>query len=355
MTIKDFAEDILKMYKTLLGEREYKKLEVQNNITSTRIKLLNGIIGGEITPNNMSLPESELLMDIFLDMGALQAASAESRDIFDPLNINEPYALGNARERRGALKNQNEHVANWHFQSMVQGWLFSHGFGEVKDLRNDKNLHSGVGRICDYAITTAIGLELIECKRIHSSISLEGDIENNLIRKLNTHFESANDQLQQTEKHFTDVKCRHLLIDISSYDQTQEESLLATTKVVVSGFNAELVSSIGKKIINDWNQSLRNIDRITLCWRNFVTINGKVIAVIQNSISFKINQSSVSGFEYSGWTAEGYPLNNDEYRELRLSNNARTVDWLVTSFNNMKDPSSFYKVSKPVDRTNKES
>jgi hypothetical protein len=137
--------------------------------------------------------------------------------------------------------------------------------------------------------------------------------------------------------------CRHLLVDISAYCDAQRQLPSQHGLIQVIGFTREEVEQVRDEVASSFPRGEKRIDKVTLCWGDFVFINGKIRAIVQNPAS-ALAHGAQSIFEYEGWTVEGYPLSVSEYCEWRVSNVARSIDCIVTSYNNLSNPKTFYKI-----------
>ncbi len=85
---------------------------------------------------------------------------------------------------------------------------------------------------------------------------------------------------------------------------------------------------------------ITGIDQIILSWTNIFFFNDapRALALYTRSLSLEEIQPISPRFEYSGWTAEFYPRpgkDPSKYLELRLSETARSYNWIHLSWKNM--------------------
>jgi hypothetical protein len=162
--------------------------------------------------------------------------------------------------------------------------------------------------------------------------------------------DDAADQLRQSADVLKNASCcRHLLTDVSGYCTHDREAPVASKTVVVRGFNDDEIAGVGAALIDRLPEGDRRIDKMTLCWRNVTFVDGVAVAIAERALSV-VRPNVTSIFNYSGWTVEGYPHRQSAYRDLQLSHGARSLDWIVTSFNNRSSPETFFKGGDEIRR-----
>ncbi len=228
---------------------------------------------------------------------------------------------------------------------LVQASAYLVGFAGIHDLRDDLRFRKK--RNCEFSLPRNDGrFDLFECKRTHpasaSQISSEAEIAAKLYSILK---ERAMNQLDESAKVIGNVASRHVLLDVSGYVNRSWNASDLGDSVKIFGFTKEQVTVIAEEFRSLLAKEPHSIGEVTLCWRQIVRINGKFHAIIHNATTiFRRPGSTPSEFQYQGWTLEAYPMEKKDYRELRVSNCVRTLGEIMTSYNDLSHPQSFFGV-----------
>jgi hypothetical protein len=343
-TLGSVAGEILSMYEALSSKRVLLGLRrTGNNMLGRRLDLLAGLNDGSIAGAGMAPEQAMEFQEALLDAMALQLATGSRKSPFDSMRVEQPSLLGSARNRRAKLEEGDQAQLDWHLQNLVQAGAAAKGFGQLRDLCSDSRF-SGQ-RICDFALPLGNrGHELLECKRFRpkSSFTAGGAVPA-VTKKIVTRLPSLVDQLNQTSNVVGgSPTVKHALIDISGYSDSQREVHVDGFPVVVRGFDEGEIDEIESGIIS----SCSGLDKLTLCWRQSVWITGKIRASIQRTRSSLIGGDVTGSLNYEGWTVEGYPREENEYGEFRISSRVKSLDSIVVSYMNLSDPKSFWKVGE---------
>jgi hypothetical protein len=329
------------MYKLLGGERVISDVREQGNLLGRRLDLLVNVSEGLITAETMTRGQAESFHEILLDSIALQLATGNRRSVFDSFRVDNPKLLGGSKYRLAKLRESDEAQLDWHFQILVQAAASAKGLGLLKDLRDDPRFSNS--RVCDYAINgNNDKFELLECKRIHPEGSLSLNPVQDVITKIRSRLPSAIDQLERTShvSHvFGNSLCvKHALIDISGYSGGQEKVSSHSVNLVLGGFQQNDICAIESAVASN----CIGLDRLTLCWYTPIWIDGKIRAILQQTKSIFQSTVKVDLFNYEGWTVEGYPLSQAEYREFRVLSRVKSLDSIAISYENMSNPQTFW-------------
>jgi hypothetical protein len=281
------------------------------------------------------------LQEILLDATALDSATGGRGGIFSPRKVADPVLLGVSRYRRAKLLASDDAQLDWHFQILVQAWSAQRGFTALRDLQDDSRF-SGK-RSCDFALSRANGrTELLECTRVHPASSQGSTNLQALITKIADRLPDKISQLRSSACVIGVPNCnQHLLIDISAYARTVKSKMYGAVEVEVTGLQKSELATIAAAL----NPYCEGLAQVTLCWHELVRLNGMYRAIIQQTRTLLDKQPDTEVLRYAGWTVEGYPMSKAEYREFRVSTTARSLDWIVTSYNNLSSPETFYTTS----------
>jgi hypothetical protein len=89
--------------------------------------------------------------------------------------------------------------------------------------------------------------------------------------------------------------------------------------------------------------SIKDIDRMSLCWNRYLVIQGYPRVLLQSV--YHLNKREKIRHKYFGWTFEAYPISSNKgIGEIRISKKARPWSWLLTTFNSLSSPGTFMKV-----------
>lgn len=338
-TLNSVASEILSMYRALVGDEALSDAIVRSNLLGRRLQFLKEAAAGSVTLDQMTQEQAILFQETLLDSTALQSATGGRSAVFDSLETQDPTLLGGSRFRRAKLRESDDSQLDWHFQILVQAWASSKALGPVKDLQDDPRFKNQ--RACDFRLRRGNGRsELLECKRVHPITDQIGDPVQGVIAKIIDRLPDGIDQLRRTAAVIgTDVCDQHLLVDISAYAGSSLRTMCGAVQVDVGGFQEEQLSEITARIA----PQCTGLARLTLCWHAPIKLDGMYRAIIQRS-KVVFGQGRAPGLLHcEGWTVEGYPMSNTEYREFRVSSVARSLDWIVASYNSMSSPETFIK------------
>jgi hypothetical protein len=342
-TLGSVAGEILSMYEALSSKQVILDIRSKGNMLGRRLDLLAGLSDGSIAGAGMAPEQALEFQEALLDAMALQLATGRRQSPFDSMRVEQPSLLGGATNRRAKLEEGDQAQLDWHFQTLVQAGAASNGFGQLRDLCSDSRF-SGQ-RVCDFALPLGKhGHELLECKRFrpNNSLTAREDVPA-AIKKIVIRLPSLVEQLNQTSNVLGGSPAiKHALIDISGYSDSQKEEHISGFAVVVRGFDEGEIDEIESGIIS----SCGGLDKVTLCWRQSVWIAGKIRASIQRTKSSLIGRELTGSLNYEGWTVEGYPREENEYSEFRISSRAKSLDGIVQSYWNLSDPKSFWKIGE---------
>jgi hypothetical protein len=334
-TIEKIAQSILEMYRSLAGEKAFLDILNANSLIGHRLRLLKEVVKTHPTVKELSQVHRDSIHDALLDAVALQSAAGERNHIFANLTVTDPIPIGTRSELREKLMDSNpQNQLDWHFQLLIQGWASLNGLGPLIDLRRQKLLRSG--SVCDFLLTHENPRELLECKRIHPGTTQSNTIAH-VLSKFPRLFRKAADQLHTTARklHIEHV-CRHLLIDLSGYADATPVTIpdVGRHPVSILGFTEQAINSI----LQATSAAALNvgIDKITLCWRDLVLIDGYVRALRHQGCS-RLASDKNSLLEYRGWTIESYEA-AAHGTLLRVAATTRSVGWLATALDNWTQP-----------------
>jgi hypothetical protein len=353
-TFSELCGELLEVYRQILGERSFEDLKTATGPTSTRLDLIQTVQERDLLSlQTSSIDDAVAFLEALLDCVGLASATQDGTQKHYALTIGDPAQLGRSRYRRGILKGGEHQLLDWHFSVLVQGWAHSRGKGPLKDLRHQKQFKEAEGRICDYMLNVEHhGIELLECKRFHPGIPSHNPLEDT-VEKILDRIPDVVAQFDDTEKVISGrVVCRHLLVDISAYHNEPCLRRLKTRTLKVFGYEGDVVEEISARLKSDLSDG---VDKITLCWRNFIFIDEVPRALVQRTLSTVLRDGVTSVFGYEGWTVAGYPRKETDFGELRVSSTARSLAWISTTYNNLSDPKAFYRVGPEVVRQEKPS
>jgi len=341
-TLADMAAAIVKVYHELLPLRDFETVRSSNSLMGRRLVLLGEVATGALGADAIGLQDGLTFMDAVLDAVSLQAASGHESKLFTLPALGDASLLGPARERRAKLKGSSDELLDWQFQTLVQAWAATEGFGQPRDLRASNRVDGR--RVCDFLVTLGTGgSDLLECKRYHPEKTASDPVAAATIKILDR-LPGAADQLSQSATTLNAVAaCRHLLIDIAAYCGAATVIEAGGVPVEVLGFDQGQIDLVLDAVVPNLPAGPQRIDKVSLCWRNSLNIGGGPCAIVQH-VSSRAVAGCSSVFEYGGWTVEAYPLRASKYRELRVSTVPRSISWIVTTFNNLFSPETFFTI-----------
>jgi hypothetical protein len=345
-TLSGLANEILSLYRGLAGEKAFSEIIVTQTLLGRRLKLLTEIAAARVTSDQMTQDQAMMFQETLLDVIGLQYATGGQGTVYDSIHIKDPTLLGGSRDRRAKLRESDDAQLDWHFQILVQAWVAG-SLGSLKDLRDDPRFKNR--RACDFCLPRSNSrFELLECKRVHSATDQISDSIEPVVAKIIDRLPNAIDQMERTADVLgKDVCDLHLLIDISAYTGHWQTTKCCEVQVEVGGFNEEQLPRIALAVAHHCGK----LSRLTLCWYAAVKLDGRYRAIIQRSKIVFGETPTTALLDYKGWTVEGYPRSNEEYCEYRVSGIARTIDWIVSSFNSLSSPETFVKAG-PMIRVN---
>jgi hypothetical protein len=197
---------------------------------------------------------------------------------------------------------------------------------------------------CDFAVERESGrIELLECKRFHSGTNKDGNGVASAVAKLSDRIPDAVKQLRSSAAVIGAERCdQHLLIDIAAYGGSTRITPVGELEIEETGLAADEVQAIAAAIM----PLIADLHKVTLCWHSHLKINGRYRAIVQRAESPLVRRDHM--LNYAGWTVEAYPQRNLEYREIRVSSIARSLSWIVASYNNLSSPEAFFTVGPEV-------
>jgi len=344
-TFPGIAKELLGLYSTLLGLQDLAMVETHNNLIGRRLRLLSQIVRGEITQESLSLEKAIRFYEALLDGIALQYATGASRGVFDCLEIGNPNLLGKQKVRRVDLKVGNEFLADWHFARLVQAAASAQGF-RIKDLRYDSRFKNK--QVCDFALKSSnSSVELLECKRVHPEKLPKKNQPTMAVEKILSRLTKAINQLENSACVLkASHTCKHVLFDVSAYAAIKGRAVkMKTDSLFVVGFRLEEIDKIHQLLVISQDKLSPILDKITICWREVIFIDGRPTAIIQNVNTHNLKPKIDGLLKYEGWTVEGYPKKSSKYAEFRVSNTARSLAWIKTTYNNLSSPETFYTIA----------
>lgn len=294
------AEEIFSIYGSLVSEREFAHILAGPGVVGSRLRLLSSIIKGSPTLDNFTYEEAITFQETLLDAIALQGATGMQRLIFGDIELGEPSLLGRSRDRSSLLKAEDERQLDWHFSLLVQGWASSNGFGPLKDLRGDQRFKRS--EVCDFALpATAEAVELLECKPVHPAVGKLTGANPALMTKISRALSKSADQFEQTARRLESaVACRHVLIDISAHSDQPYNVPSRFGRIQTAGFSKDEIDHLADFVRVYLLENCLKIDKVTLCWRTLVLINGKARAIVQNPMIAFVSSPKQSIFDYGG-------------------------------------------------------
>lgn len=342
-TLGDVASQIVRMYRTLGGDKVIDEIIRRRNLLGRRIAFLSDLSKGDIGPEDLNDTDGLSLQESLLDAIALQVATGDRASVFSTIGTSNPSWVGKSRLRRAKLLGSDDEQLDWHFQTLVQAWAVNHSSNRIKELESDLRLKGS--RSCDFAIERSKNrLELLECKRFRPEHTPQTGSIDALIGKLRSRVPDAADQLKVTAKVLGATQCdTHLLIDITAYSDLVAASSSVGEATEFGGFPDETISGLRAELTTLGV----GIDKVTLCWHAPVKIAGRFRAIVQR-VTTVVDSKPVKMLDYSGWTVEAYPLGS-EYREFRVSAVARSVEGILTSFRNLSSPETFFTTGPSED------
>lgn len=346
----ELCNSLLEVYKGITGGKSFKKLKADTGLTSKRLRLLEDIQAkNSLSLQTTKLEDIRVFLETLLDCEGIVSATHGKTDVPE---IGDPNLLGRKRDRIGKLKEEDENQLDWYFSILVQGWAHSKEIGPLRDLRYDSRFE---GCVCDYMVKVRnYEVELLECKRIHPGntkhYSIE-DVTKKIVEKV-METKGVKEQFDQTEETIREkVTCRHLLIDISAYENRPRLERLKTNTVKVFGYERKTIDKILMKLRDDLSGI---VDKLTLCWKNLIVIEDIPRAIVQYPSDVMLHEGTNSVFGYEGWTVCGYPMKKTDFGELRVSSTVRALSWILTTYNMLSNPEDFIKVG-PQERLPKDS
>ena len=348
ITFSELCSELLEVYRQILGERCFEALRRTTGPTGTRLRLIQNVQErGSLSLQTSSVDDAIAFLEALLDCVGLASATQGLTQKSYALAVGDPSQLGRSSYRRGKfgyrrgkLKENEQQLLDWYFSVLVQGWAHSKGIGPLKDLHLQKRFKKS--RVCDYMVSIEEdNVELLECKRIHPE-SLSYNPIKDTVKKILNKLPEVVAQFDSTEKVINKtVVCRHLLVDISAYGNKLRLRQLKTRTLKVLGYEGDMVEEILAQLMENCNSG---VDKITLCWRNFIFIDDIPRAIVQHTLNTVLYNEAISAFDYEGWTVAGYPQEETDFGELRVSSTARSLEWISTTYNNLFDPKTFYKL-----------
>lgn len=325
---------MLDVYCNMLGIGRASVKEKPANIIGRRLSFLSRIANGNLERGKMVEEDAITFYESLLDCHLFSAATGVHCDIFDSLTLDEVSLLGNARARQGELTGPDNFVLDYLFHLQVHAWLSTRGYGPIRDLRHDKRLKDR--KVSDFKVVGDDGrVELIECKRIHPRDPYQDNPLPKIVLKIKARVADAAIQLRETARALgSEASCKHVILDVSAYDQQRREVQHKTGPVTVVGYTQAEIEFLGAKV---QSESTEGIDKITFCFGNLVFVNHLPCALVQRTSALVIRADHPSAVDYQGWTVEGYQFSNSKYAELRVSCTARSASWIKFSYHNIAD------------------
>ena len=338
-SLADVAGNILKMYEALVGRPSIDAARAAGNLLGRRLSLLDRLTNRQLGPDDLDQDQAVMLQEALLDAVALQMATGGRDNVFSALHVNDPALVGRARTRRAKVLESDDAQLDWHFQLLVQAWASEHSLTPVKDLQNDERFRNRPA--CDFAIERPSGrLELLEAKRFHPAATDSGNDLSSAIDRLAQRVPDAIAQLESTAEVIGSERCdRHLLIDVTAYGRMPRISKQGDLTIEETDLTPDALRAIAESI-----EPLGvGLDRLTLCWNSYVKIDGRYGGIVHRTHSPRSVSDQM--LDYTGWTVEAYPMRRLEYREMRVSSVARSISWIVASYNNLYSPETFYTIT----------
>lgn len=321
ISFSELASRIKEVYVEVLGGKIPQDVE-PNPLVDKRLNILEIFQQGSKDFNDEDL---NVFLDTLLDAVGIVAASEGN---IPGLLVGEVGIFGSVGNIYRKLDDQ---VNDWFFATLVQGWFHDKHNVKLRDLDLCYNFPNGK-RICDFEIEKSREhFDLLECKRVHPKSS-DFNSEGHLIGKIHSKSKEASEQLADTQEELSlENADKHFLIDISQYNKESRIVQQSNPKIEIGGFSKDEIASLKEKINQN---SISEVDRITLCWTNKIFINDVPCAVVHYTDPVHLTEHSRYVLDYEGWTIEGYPIpsKNRKLGELRVSSTSRGLNWIKASY-----------------------
>jgi hypothetical protein len=348
-SLYDYLRSLIDVYSNIVGI-EWLKKQIQNNENADVVKRI-GLIDklsldllkdfDQISKDDMSF-----LLQISLDAFAVEIASSGK-------DIDLAKVLGRKKDVRGRLSGKG--APEWYFEVLIQGWYQEKSDVVNLDIDSLGLLKKGDSK-CDFMISHAKGSErfdLVECKKISpdpvSPSDDDLDMDRLNIKIIERIKNVALPQLIASREVLSDkydLGKNNVFVDITSYKENSTFLLpdCQRNNTHAYGFTQSQVDELVRHLKREYFKSL---DGLIICWTNFLVIKGFPRAIVHNATHIDYSPDGNSIDKYGGWTVEMYPKSSMEgVREIRVSETARDWEHIVTTFNNLSDPSSFIKGSE---------
>ena len=343
-SIKKLTLELIKIFKSSIGEEHFTKLLLTDSLISKRIKLLQNLHDGL---NINLLPEVDKfeLYCCLSDCLTLSIASGTQRGTFDPITINDTSLLDKKKEIRNRFNGSTEKLLEWMFSKKVQADINRQFEVTCKDLENN-TLMNNKGKVCDYLIEHSNSKELIEIKKIHYSNKPENWISH-CSNKIKNLFSldvkikgAAAPQLLNTSKVLGITNAtKHLIVNITGYSSKGlKKGTIEGIKYI--GFHDEEIKVLLSTVKGKVNHEDNIIDKLSITWDEQIYINNTPIAISCRSRSIDLNSNN-SFYNFDGGCIEAYPNRLGNLFELRCSKLAFDQDYLKASYDNIKNPDNF--------------
>ena len=341
---REICERILGVYRDMLGSAYYGAKQGRGGLTLERIRFIEDLQQQDrLSRSSLSEDDIWTFFKILQDSAAISLATGGQT-----LFVKDATLFGSEKKRRQRLLKQSDsQIRDWHFSVLVQAHAKLKGLTGLQDL--DLSPKFDDSKVCDFRLRYDTGhAELLECKRMHphrsraQPVSFES-LEMEVYEKL----EGAVVQLNQTAAKEDNVQCRHALVEVSDYWKPMQIQSRRIHGATVVGFHEEHIEALGITL-NEYLPSSIDVNKVTLCWSNLIFVDDIPLALVQLALSPHQTSSAQCQFDYGGWTTEAYPRysKGPVYHELRLSSTARSIAQIVTTFNNLVAPDTFYTVGE---------
>jgi len=345
-SLSSYLEDLADVYSGVVGG-EWLKRRIQagkSDNVSKRIEHLKKL--SLVCPDDfkqISKEDISIFLQFSLDAFAIEIARSNQ-------NNDSTKVFGRKKYIRGRAS--GDRAAEWYFEMLIQGW-----YQEVSDVINLDSDSLGLFKKyesrADFMISHAKGLDkfcLVECKKISPyppTLLDEGLDMGKLKRKIVERIKTiALPQLVASRSALSkryDIRKCHVLLDVTSYRESSSFLLTDNQRddSHAYGFSKHYIDDLVKYLKNE---RFVGLDRLTICWANFLVIGGYPRAMVHNAIHIDYSFDDNGLEKYKGWTIEMHPICSLEgIKEIRISRVARDWDWVVTTYNNLSDPSTFSK------------
>jgi len=324
ISLSELASRIKEVYVEVLGGKIPQNVE-PNPLVDKRLNVLEIFQQGSKDFNDEDL---NVFLDTLLDAVGIVAASEGNIPDFLVGEVGIFGSVGNI------YRKLDDQVNDWFFATLVQGWFHDKHNVKLRDLDLCYKFPNRK-RICDFKIEkSSEHFDLLECKRVHPESS-DFSSEGHLIGKIHSKSKEASEQLADTQEELSlENADKHFLIDISQYNKESrivQHSNPIIEKIEIGGFSKDEITSLKGKINQN---SISEVDRITLCWTNKIFINDVLCAVVHYTDPVHLTEHSRYVLDYGGWTSEGYPIlsKNRKFGELRVSSTPRELSWIKASY-----------------------